>query len=77
MLSNERIRKWWRYSEEKKEREELRKKYFKELEEDKEITVSHMSNGKKVYFRLTEETFFNSSVSEKLVSNQQIKAWSI
>ena len=30
-----------------------------------------------VYYELTEELFFNSSISEKLISNQQIKEWAI
>ena len=51
--------------EEKKERIEKRKKELEKLEEDKNIFVLYKPNGKKIYYRLTEELFFNSPVSEK------------
>ena len=60
-----------------KERKEKRKKELEDLEKEKNVLVLYKPNGKKVYYRLTEDIFFNSSTSEKLVSNQQIKEWSI
>ena len=63
--------------EEKKEMIEKRKKELEKLDKDKNISVTYKPNGKKVYYKLTEDLFFNSSISEKLISNQQIKEWAI
>ena len=56
---------------------EKRKKELEKLEKDKDISVTYKPNGKKVYYKLTEDLFFNSSISEKLISNQQIKEWAL
>ena len=65
----------------------ITKEKMQEIKKDNEKTMDKIGNdkivyssnlkGDKVYYRLTDDLFFNSSVSEKLVSNQQIKEWSI
>ena len=45
--------------EEKKERIEKRKKELEKYEEDKTFLVSYKPNGKKVYYKLTEDFFFS------------------
>ena len=54
---------------------EKRKKELEKLDKDKNISITYKANGKKVYYKLTKDLFFNSSISEKLISNQQIKEW--